>query len=443
MASASLSIRKNTSGSANIILNINYGRKKKYRHSTGYSVENHKNWDSRNKEIKIVKEEPKAVDINTKLSELKGVAQELIRDYNFSDAYITNDIIKRDFTEALLNKGKSKNKKPTGFIAYFNWFIDHYSKHPRPSTNKPYKKDTLRSIRNSKTAIEKFQKQYGFLQFKDITLDFHTVFLDYLTEIEYSMNYVGTIIKNLKVVMNDAYERDLHTNLDFKKQAFTKPSEDVENIYLNQDQIKAISNVDLIKIIENKDNTYFGKKEKKPTLDYLSRCRDFFILECHTGLRVADTIKLTKKNIITIDIKNKPTEVISLQMNKTERPIYIPKKKIKNILESYGNDFPKKVVDSKINKYIKIIAKAAGLEEEVEIKRTIKGKETIETYKMYEKVSNHTGRRSFCTNAYRAGVPVIDIMTISGHKSEKTFLKYIKASTKERFERIVDHPFFQ
>ena len=83
------------------------------------------------------------------------------------------------------------------------------------------------------------------------------------------------------------------------------------------------------------------------------------------------------------------------------------------------------------------------MDEEIEIKRTIKGEETVETYKMYEKVSNHTGRRSFCTNAYRAGVAVIDIMTISGHKSEKTFLKYIKASTKERFERIVDHPFFQ
>ena len=42
-------------------------------------------------------------------------------------------------------------------------------------------------------------------------------------------------------------------------------------------------------------------------------------------------------------------------------------------------------------------------------------------------VMTHTARRSFCTNMYLIGVPILSIMAMSGHKSEKSFLRYIKA----------------
>lgn len=52
-------------------------------------------------------------------------------------------------------------------------------------------------------------------------------------------------------------------------------------------------------------------------------------------------------------------------------------------------------------------------------------------------ISIHTGRRSFCTNAFLEGIPVLSIMDVTGHKSEKTFLKYIKASTRDRLDQIL------
>ena len=57
-------------------------------------------------------------------------------------------------------------------------------------------------------------------------------------------------------------------------------------------------------------------------------------------------------------------------------------------------------------------------------------------------VSTHVARRSFATNAYKAGVPTIAIMKITGHKKESTFLKYIKISAEENAELLKDHPFF-
>ena len=41
-------------------------------------------------------------------------------------------------------------------------------------------------------------------------------------------------------------------------------------------------------------------------------------------------------------------------------------------------------------------------------------------------MSCHTARRSFATNQYIAEVPVYEIMAITGHRTEKAFLTYIK-----------------
>jgi site-specific recombinase XerD len=60
----------------------------------------------------------------------------------------------------------------------------------------------------------------------------------------------------------------------------------------------------------------------------------------------------------------------------------------------------------------------------------------------YELISTHTARRSFATNAYKAGVPTLSIMKITGHTKESTFLKYIKVSAEENADMLKNHPFF-
>ncbi len=64
------------------------------------------------------------------------------------------------------------------------------------------------------------------------------------------------------------------------------------------------------------------------------------------------------------------------------------------------------------------------------------------TFRKYELVCTHTARRSFATNAYKAGVPTIAIMKITGHTQESTFLRYIKVSAEENAEMLAKHPFF-
>lgn len=99
--------------------------------------------------------------------------------------------------------------------------------------------------------------------------------------------------------------------------------------------------------------------------------------------------------------------------------------------------------EQKLNKHIKELCRMAGIRQKVEVSIT-RGTGVERTIKeKWEMVSTHTARRSFATNAYKAGVPSLAIMQVTGHTTEKSFLKYIKISREENAELLRDHPFFR
>ena len=60
----------------------------------------------------------------------------------------------------------------------------------------------------------------------------------------------------------------------------------------------------------------------------------------------------------------------------------------------------------------------------------------------YELVTTHTARRSAATNMYKAGIPAISIMKITGHRTQVSFMKYIRITEEENAELLRTHPFF-
>lgn len=63
-------------------------------------------------------------------------------------------------------------------------------------------------------------------------------------------------------------------------------------------------------------------------------------------------------------------------------------------------------------------------------------------YEKWELVSSHTARRSAATNMYKAGIPTISIMKITGHKSERVFMDYIKITGEKNAQMLKNNPFF-
>ncbi len=101
-----------------------------------------------------------------------------------------------------------------------------------------------------------------------------------------------------------------------------------------------------------------------------------------------------------------------------------------------NNSLPPAISNVNMNKYLKELAKEAGFDEMQQIRVYRGGNVMVENVPTYELISTHTARRSFATNVYLMGVPSINIMAITGHRTEKAFLKYIKVTPKEHAVKL-------
>jgi integrase len=219
--------------------------------------------------------------------------------------------------------------------------------------------------------------------------------------------------------MNEAIDRNLTKNLEYKNRRFTVLTEQVDKIYLTQSELKIIYELDL---------TGFPR---------LSRVRDLFIVASYTGLRFSDLIQVKPENIL-----NDATQ-IKIRTEKTSELIVIPLHKyVKEIIKKYDGSLPNVISIQKMNEYLKEIGEKAEINATVKTAITRGGKTDNTLHKKYELISSHTARRSFATNAYLMDVPSISIMKITGHKTESSFMKYIRISQEDNANKLVNHPFF-
>lgn len=287
------------------------------------------------------------------------------------------------------------------------------------------KKKTFGTIKTYKTtqfALKDFNDNVYRIDFENINLDFYNDFVEWCESKNLSLNYIGKHIKTLKTFMSEAIEQGLTDNVQFKSKRFKVLKEDADNVYLNLEELNRIYQLDL---------------SKNQRLDNI---RDLFILGAFTGLRVSDYNNLSKDSIKVIE----GVKMISVKTKKTSQPVSIPLHPIVDeILRKYEGNPPPKIPDQKINEKIKDICEDVGIDEVVYISKTIGGRKVdVKKYK-FELVKTHTARRSFCTNAYLMGMQPMDIMTISGHKTEKAFLTYIKRTPEQTAIKMSEHPFFK
>lgn len=273
---------------------------------------------------------------------------------------------------------------------------------------------TIRKLQEYKTATNKE------VDFDTIDLDFYNSFVSYLTNQGYTKNSIGGFIKNVKIFMNEAVDRKLTKNNEYRNKRFKVLTEQVDKIYLNQTELKKIYALD------------FSENRK------LDKVRDLFIVACYTGLRFSDLIQIKTENII-----NDSTQ-IKIRTEKTSELIVIPLNKfVREIIKKYDNNLPPVISNQKMNEYLKEIGKKAEINETVKMAITRGGKTENTLHKKFELVTTHTARRSFATNAYLVDIPSISIMKITGHKTESSFMKYIRISQEDNANKLVNHPFFK
>jgi len=284
------------------------------------------------------------------------------------------------------------------------------------------------SYKQTKTVLENFAKDKNRrLDFDTIDLDFYFDFVDYcLYKEEFSVNNSGKHIKNLKAILNEATERGINKNMAYKSKKFKVLREEVPNIYLTEEELEELYNLDLKEI---------PKYEK---------ARDLFLVGCYTGLRFSDLSSIRQRDFKTINQNGQQFEALEIKMQKTDDTVIIPLSwMVLDIRRRYkdktDNGLPKSLSNQKMNEYLKEICQGVkSLKKKEETVIYEKGKKVIKMRPKHKLVTTHTARRSFATNMYKRGIPSITLMKITGHKTESSFLKYIKVTPAEHAAKMYE-----
>jgi integrase len=322
----------------------------------------------------------------------------------------------REVLDNNLQKRNYKNNK-VGWqrnhtlISFIEQFIEKNIHVKAASTIKQYT-NTLRLLRD-------FARERGRnVDFEDINLGFHTDFRGYMNELGYSDAYFGNQIKFIRLFMNEATEQGINTQIMFKSKKFTCPTPEVAKIYLTEEEVTRIQKLNF------EDNTV------------MTIVRDLFIVGCRTGLRFSDLIRLKPSNF------NEQEKILRIETQKTGAIVYIPlAPDVLRICQKYHYNFPN-MTNTVFNLNIKRIACMAGIEDDIEVVVRRGNEKKSEIVKKYKLVSAHTARRSFATNAYLANVPSIAIMRITGHHTEKAFMRYIRIASENNARQLLSHPHF-
>ena len=308
----------------------------------------------------------------------------------------------------------------------FNYFVDYAEYFHKNLKNKVQKtgvtgvtiatEKKYRTIINKVKDFEIYKKKK--VKLTDVGLKFHKDFIHFLHDVQQlNFNTTGKYLVFVKTICLDAKKYGLKINPEIEKEDFRPTKEKVSFITLNEDEIETIF-----------------KHDFKET-PYLDNARNWLIIGVWTGARVSDLLKFTTKNVTN--------NFIEYTAIKTNQKIILPlHPQVNEILNNLNGEFPHQISNQKFNDYIKKVCEFAGIKGKIPGAKQTKLKEKVwrktkGEFEKYELVSTHICRRSFATNHY-GKLPTPVIMAVTGHTTEKLFLKYVGKTAKDNANVLND-----
>jgi len=316
---------------------------------------------------------------------------------------ITNDKVQSNYKETLIG------------------FIDHFIKDcefgvrlsPKRQKLKP---SSIGSYKTTKGYLLKFQEHTKkVLTLKDFSQSDIDKFSDFLIiDEEFAMNTHAKAMMDLLQIIKYAVKLKKIPAVKMVELEFDTRREETDSIYLTENEI--------LKLLEIKDFDDPIHEE----------VRDVFVVGCFTAMRFSD--------YSTIDpsaIRNNRLEFVQ---KKTGGKVTIPIHPVVNsLLKKYDNALPKVPKNNEFNRIIKLVGGKLPCLHVPFTKQVTYGRELKELVDMkYNYLQTHTARRSFCSNEYLKGTDPLIIMSISGHKSHKSFMRYIKVSSDQYADKLDD-----
>lgn len=364
----------------------------------------------RPKELAIVNKQHEVTE------ELNKIEKYILTAFNSVSVSIVDKQWLQNTLDVYYNPPVPPEQLPNDLIGYFQKYLDFKKNEITLNTKKKInviKKLLVRYVVHNKKP----------LNLTDVDGNFKMSFEAYCLENLYAPNTIATALKFIKTICNHAKSNglDISNQLSNIKIKQTK----VDNIYLTFEELDKIQ-----------------KTDKKKFSDSQLNARDWLIISCYTGQRISDFMRFTDKQIRVENGKS----LLEFTQIKTVKNMTVPlHQKVLEILKSRKGKFPYAISDQKYNGHIKKVCEIAEIDEVVSGSKKSETKEEsgifrkeAGTFKKWELVTSHIGRRSFATNFY-GKIPTTYLIYVTGHSTEQMFLTYIGKSNKDLAMELVNY----
>ena len=224
---------------------------------------------------------------------------------------------------------------------------------------------------------------------------------------QYKQSTVVKLQRRLVKFLKDMDELGANVDvksLNSKKWRLKQSKVSGNNLAFTKNEISLIANVQL---------------DKK-----LDAIRDRFLIGIYTGQRYSDFKALNTKDVI---VENR-IEILQIRQKKTKIKVSIPlTDKIKAIFNKY-NGTPPEYSEPVFNKQIKEICDLANITDLMKVEHEHNNKITSTMERKCDVVSSHTCRRTFVTIGVQSGLPLNEIMKVSGHTNLVSLSRYLKGN---------------
>lgn len=269
--------------------------------------------------------------------------------------------------------------------------------------------------------IESFSEEFDCDIFTNsVTAEFLDDFIVYLEDQGLRHNTIVGYIRKIQTLIRRASQYNYAVDNTYDE--IDLVCEPTNAVFLSMNEITRI---------------YYYKFVKQDKRKAKEKIRDMFVLGCLTALRYSDYSTLTKDNF--------QGNYIVKRTKKTNVDVKIPMHDyIHEMYAKYDGHVPNGLDIQYFNKYLKLIMREIGLNDKVTYSYTQGGKLITVTRAKWELISSHTARRSAATNMYMTGrMRTLEIMKITGHRTEQNFFKYIRLTGDDTARAISGDMFFR
>ncbi|WP_040761982.1 tyrosine-type recombinase/integrase [Spirosoma panaciterrae] len=375
-------------------------------------------WNTAKQRVKNVVDALDKDSINNFLDRLETEIETIVSELR-ADLQLTKETVRKRIDQYLAPpKAAAIDQGPSqpALFTFIEDFIQRAPKRINLDTGKPVEYRTIQRYQTALNGLRAFASTYKRkVDFDTIDLDFYEDFTSWLTfKKGFSKNNVGKYIQMLKTFLNEASAKGINVKQDYRSRSFKVVNEVADAVYLSESELEQLLSLDL------------SRQER------LERVRDLFLVGCYTGLRFSDLTNLRPEFI--------KDGLIRIEQQKTADKVVIPCHGIVTaMLEKYKGTLPRSISNQKMNDYLKEVCQLAGLNDLESKSQTKAGKRVTISVEKWQLISTHTARRSFATNMYLAGIPALTIMQITGHRTEKAFMRYIKLDREQHAKVMALH----